>query len=91
MERHDTFIPPDETEVEPFATDIRISANFTVLAYAVCYPEFEDGTGIWHDPTFSVFMTFQAPEFWALILLIAGVGLVGVATILIKRRKDMRV
>jgi len=36
-------------------------------------------------------MTFQAPEFWALILLIAGVGLVGVATILIKRRKDMRV
>ena len=91
MERHDTFIPPDETEVEPFATDIRISANFTVLAYAVCYPEFEDGTGIWHDPTFSVFMTFQAPEFWALILLIAGIGLVGVATILIKRRKDMRV
>lgn len=91
MERHDTFIPPDETEVDPFATDIRVSINFTVLAYAVCYPEFEDGNGIWHDPTFSVFMTFQAPEFWALILLIAGVGLVGVATILIKRRKDMRV
>ena len=28
--------------------------------------------------------------FWALILLISGVGLVGVATILIKRRKDNR-
>ncbi len=92
MERHDTFIPPDETEVEPFATDVRISANFTVLAYAVCYPMFNGtGAGIWHDPTFSVFMTFQTPEFWALIVLIAGVGLVGVATILIKRRKDMRV
>ncbi len=91
MERHDTFVPPSETDVKPFATDIRININFTVVAYAVCYPEFEDGTGIWHDPTFSVFMTFQAPEFWALIVLIAGIGLVGVATILIKRRKDMRV
>jgi hypothetical protein len=91
MERHDTFIPPDETNVQPFATDIRVNINFTVVAYAVCYPKFEDGTGIWHDPTFSVYMVFQAPEFWALIVLIAGVGLVGVATILIKRRKDMRV
>ncbi|MFX1321754.1 MAG: hypothetical protein ACFFAQ_08920 [Promethearchaeota archaeon] len=91
MERHDTFVPPSETDVKPFATDIRLNINFTVVAYAVCYPEFEDGTGIWHDPTFSVFMTFQTPEFWALIVLIAGVGLVGVATILIKRRKDMRV
>lgn len=92
MERHDTFMPPDETEVDPFATDIRVRINFTVLAYAVCYPMFNGtGAGIWHDPTFSVYMVFQAPEFWALIVLIAGVGLVGVATILIKRRKDMRV
>ncbi len=91
MERHDTFVPPSETDVEPFATDIRVNISFTVVAYAICYPEFENGAGIWHDPTFSVFMTFQAPEFWALILLIAGVGLVGVATILIKRRKDMRI
>ncbi len=91
MERHDTFVPPSETDVKPFATDIRVNISFTVVAYAVCYPEFEDGTGIWHDPTFSVFMTFQTPEFWALIVLIAGIGLVGVATILIKRRKDMRV
>jgi hypothetical protein len=60
------------------------------MVYAVCFPEFDDGTGIWHDPTFSVFMVFEAKGFWALILLIAGVGLVGVATILIKRRKDMR-
>ena len=91
MERHDTFVPPSETDVKPFATDIRVNINFTVVAYAVCYPEFANGTGIWHDPTFSVFITFQTPEFWALIVLIAGIGLVGVATILIKRRKDMRV
>ena len=51
---------------------------------------FNNGSGIWHDPTFSVFMVFEATGFWALILLIAGVGLVGIATILIKRRKDMR-
>ncbi|MFX1409093.1 MAG: hypothetical protein ACFFA6_01975, partial [Promethearchaeota archaeon] len=90
MERHDTFVPPSETDVQPFATDIRVNINFTVVAYAVCYPKFENGNGIWHDPTFSVYMVFQSPEFWALIVLIAGVGLVGVATILIKRRKDIR-
>jgi len=90
MERHDTFTPPSETNVQPFSSDIRISANFTVLAYAVCYPKFEDGTGIWHDPTFSVYMVFESKGFWALILLIAGIGLVGVATVLIKRRKDSR-
>jgi hypothetical protein len=59
--------------------------------YAVCYPEFDGtGVGIWHDPTFSVYMVFESEGFWALIVLIAGVGLVGVATILIKRRKDSR-
>jgi LPXTG-motif cell wall-anchored protein len=35
-------------------------------------------------------MVFEATSFWALILLVAGVGLLGVATILIKRRKDSR-
>ena len=60
------------------------------MAYAVCFPAFEGGSGIWHDPTFSVFMVFEATGFWALILLVAGIGLLGVATILIKRRKDAR-
>jgi hypothetical protein len=90
MERHDTFMPPSESNIESFSSDIRVSANFTVLAYAVCYPEFEDGNGIWHDPTFSVYMVFESKGFWALIVLIAGVGLVGVATVLVKRRKDSR-
>ncbi len=90
MERHDTFLPPAETNIQPFASDIRISANFTILAYAVCYPEFEDGSGVWHDPVFSVYMVFESKAFWALIVLIAGIGLVGIATVLIKRRKDSR-
>jgi hypothetical protein len=90
VERHDTFVSSDTSEVLTFATDIRLNVSFNVMAYAVCYPAFNDGSGIWHDPTFSVYMVFEAPGFWALILLIAGVGLVGIATILIKRRKDAR-
>jgi hypothetical protein len=88
--RHDTFVAEDGDPVQTFATDIRVQAEFNVMVYAICYPEFEDGTGIWHDPTFSVYMVFESEGFWALIVLISGVGLVGVATVLIKRRKDRR-
>jgi hypothetical protein len=92
MDRHDTFTLEDETSAQTFASDIRVNTEFSVMIYAVCYPEFDGtGEGIWHDPTFSVFMVFQSEGFWALIVLIAGVGLVGVATILIKRRKDARI
>jgi len=89
-ERHDTFTIQGGQEVSTFASDIRVQTELSVMVYAVCYPQFEDGTGIWHDPTFSVYMVFESEGFWALIVLIAGVGLVGVATILIKRRKDQR-
>ncbi|MBY9010160.1 MAG: hypothetical protein KGD74_09880 [Candidatus Lokiarchaeota archaeon] len=77
-------------EVDTFAADIGLNITFSVMVYAVCFPMFEDGSGIWHDPVFSVFMVFEPTGFWALILLVAGVGLLGVATILIKRRKDSR-
>ncbi|MFW9895625.1 MAG: hypothetical protein ACFFD7_07465, partial [Candidatus Thorarchaeota archaeon] len=90
QERHDTVVAEGGNEVSTFASDIRVQTEFNVLVWAVCYPEFEDGTGIWHDPTFSVYMVFESEGFWALIVLIAGVGLVGVATVLIKRRKDRR-
>ncbi len=86
---HETF-EGTPGEVDTFAADIGLNISFSVMVYAVCFPMFNNGTGIWHDPTFSVFMVFEATGFWALILLVAGVGLVGVATILIKRRKDMR-
>jgi len=90
VEKHDTFTDSSGNKFKTFATDISLNVSFNVLAYAICYPAFEDGNGIWHDPTFSVYMIFEAKGFWALILLIAGVGFVGIATILIKRRKDAR-
>ncbi|MFX0001468.1 MAG: hypothetical protein ACFE9Q_10405 [Candidatus Hodarchaeota archaeon] len=91
MDRHDTFTLGDESTSQTFASEIRIKTEFNVLVYAVCYPEFDgSGQGVWHDPTFSIYMVFEGEGFWALIVLIAGVGLVGVATILIKRRKDQR-
>jgi hypothetical protein len=91
MDRHDT-VYTEEGPAESFASNISVSIEFNVLLYAICYPEFNGtGVGIWHDPTFSVYLIFESKEFWALVVLIAGVGLVGVATILIKRRKDMRV
>ena len=91
MERHDTFELGDGTESKTFASDISITTEFNVMVYAVCFPEFNGtGQGIWHDPTFSVYMVFEGESFWAIVVLIAGVGLVGVATILIKRRKDRR-
>ncbi|MFX1488860.1 MAG: hypothetical protein ACFFBI_06920 [Promethearchaeota archaeon] len=89
-ERHDTYIIAGGDEVSTYSTDIRVQIEFNVTIWAVCYPEFENGCGIWHDPTFSVYMIFESEGFWALIVLIAGVGLVGVATVLIKRRKDSR-
>ncbi len=89
-ERHDTVVAAGGTEVGTYSSEIRVQAEFSVLVWAVSYPQFENGTGIWHDPTFSVYMVFESEEFWAIIVLIAGVGLVGVATVLIKRRKDRR-
>jgi hypothetical protein len=90
VQRHDTFQDETGQHFTTFATDIQLNVSFNVMAYAVCFPMFNNGNGIWHDPTFSVYMVFEAQSFWALILLIAGVGLVGIATILIKRRKDAR-
>ena len=82
----------DDTK-DDYATDTEIEATWNIMLYAVCYPDFNGtGMGIWHDPTFSMYMVFtpEEPEFWALILLIAGIGLAGVATVLIKRRKDSK-
>jgi len=87
---HETFVPSNNEDYQRFSADIGLNISFNVVFYAVTFPEFNGGNGIWHDPTFSVYMVFEAQGFWALILLIAGVGLVGVGTILIKRRKDAR-
>ncbi|MFX1392367.1 MAG: hypothetical protein ACFFAH_02230 [Promethearchaeota archaeon] len=86
----------EETTEDDFSSDYDsvIEAQWNILLYAVCYPGFNGtGKGIWHDPTFSVYMVFtpETTEFWAVILLISGISLVGIATILIKRRKDKRI
>ncbi|MGV9197562.1 MAG: hypothetical protein ACOC4M_01825 [Promethearchaeia archaeon] len=92
QESRQIYTGDNETTSDDFASDVRVSAEFQVLLYAVCYPDFDGtGMGIWHDPTFSVYMVFEATGFWALILLVAGIGLVGVATIFIKKRKDARI
>jgi hypothetical protein len=93
QEARQSFEGDNETTSDDFAADISLTAEFQVLVYAVCYPDFSEntGSGIWHDPTFSVYMVFEATGFWALILLVAGIGLVGVATIFIKKRKDARI
>ncbi|MGV9170957.1 MAG: hypothetical protein ACOC35_00125 [Promethearchaeia archaeon] len=92
QESRQIYTGDNETTSDDFASDVRVSAEFQVLLYAVCYPDFNGtGMGIWHDPTFSVYMVFEATGFWALILLVAGIGLVGVATIFIKKRKDARI
>ncbi|MFX1574131.1 MAG: hypothetical protein ACFFB0_15410 [Promethearchaeota archaeon] len=90
MEQHDEYKIQGGQTVGTYSSDIMVQAEFNVLVWAVCYPQFEDGSGIWHDPSFSVFMISGSEGFWALIVLIAGIGLVGVATILIKRKKDGR-
>lgn len=81
----------EDTYDDDFTSDIAAEADYNVMMYAVSYPDFDgSGKGIWHDPTFSVYMVFT-PDLGimvALILLVGGVGLVGLATILITRKKN---
>jgi uncharacterized membrane-anchored protein YitT (DUF2179 family) len=84
----------EDTAEEDFSSDLSVAVTWDFMFYAVCYPEFNGtGMGIWHDPTFSVYIVFtpETTGFWALILLIAGVSLAGVACIVIKRWKDKKI
>jgi len=90
-DKHKTEYGDTETSEDDFSADISLKLDINFMYYGVCYPNWKgSGAGIWHDPTFTVYMVFTPTNagFWALILLIAGVGLVGIATILIKRKKD---
>lgn len=89
-ESHTTELGDEDTLSDDFTSDVNAEADHSVMLYAVCYPDFDgSGNGIWHDPTFSVYMAFTGSTvFWALILLVGGVGFVGIATILITRRKN---
>jgi len=86
---HRSYDVGSTEEYDPYAADVNLTLSYNVLGYAVSYPQFNGGTnGIWHDPTFNVFMVFEPTAFWALILLVGGVSILGVATVLIKRKKD---
>ncbi|MHA1729544.1 MAG: hypothetical protein ACTSWY_12575 [Promethearchaeota archaeon] len=66
-----------------------VNLESSVMIYAVNYPTWKgSGDQIWHDPTFSVFMTWDNPGFWAVILVIGGVTLVAVAALMITKRKN---
>lgn len=66
-----------------------LNIEASVVIYAVSYPEFNgDGYQIIHDPTFSIFMTWENPGFWAVILVIGTVTLVAVAAIMITKKKN---
>ena len=90
VDTHDSYTLAGGGEVSTFTRDIGITTEFNVMVYAVSYPEFEGGSKILHDPTFSVYMVFESEGFWAIVVLVAGIALVGIATVLIKRRKDGR-
>ena len=78
---------------DDFSPEFSFNISNNVIFYAICYSNFSDynGPGIWHDPTFYVYMVFtrESPSFWPILLVIMGVGLAGIATVVIivlKRR-----
>lgn len=71
-----------------------VNVDLSLLMYAVSYDTFgQDGTGytsgdeIVHDPTFSIFITKEISIPWAVILVVGGVGMVGIAAFLLNKKK----
>jgi hypothetical protein len=66
-----------------------LTVEFSTLIYAVAYPSFQStGQKIEHDPTFTIFIEFDNPMFWAVILVFGSVILVGVAAVMITKKKE---
>jgi len=66
-----------------------LSISVSVIIYAVSYPTFDtSGAEIVHDPTFSIYITFDNPGVLAIILVVGVVALVGIASILITKKKN---
>ncbi|TFF85056.1 MAG: hypothetical protein EU551_04675 [Promethearchaeota archaeon] len=93
MERRDTFNQTSYSSSQVYVSEISLEIDFQVMAYAVCYPEFDgSGAAIIHDPTFNVFMIFPgAPTFEAVILLSALIAPFGIATVIITLLKRRRI
>lgn len=83
-----THIRKNDT-TQSFTSEAFIQTEFNVMLYSVNYPMFNGtGEGLFHDPVFSVFMTWEAQSIISIVLLLGGITLIGVATILITRRKN---
>lgn len=79
----------EETPSASFTSEAFIQTEFNVMLYSVNYPMFNGtGEGLFHDPVFSVYMTWEAQSIISIVLLLGGITLIGVATILITRRKN---
>jgi len=66
-----------------------LNVQFSVLLYAVAYPDFNsNGNEIVHDPTFSIYIEFENPGVWAVLLVIGVVSLVGIAAMMITKKKN---
>jgi len=93
MARRDTYNDTSYSSTQTYVSEISLEIDFQVMAYAVCYPQF-NGTGeaIIHDPTFNVYMVFPgAPTFEAVILLTALLAPFGIATVIITLLKRRRI
>ncbi|MFX1281950.1 MAG: hypothetical protein ACFFA3_21555 [Promethearchaeota archaeon] len=82
-----------DTIKDDFSPEFSNNITNNVMFYANCYSNFSDynAAGIWHDPTFFIYMVFirESTSFWPILLLTMGVGLAGITTIIIiilKRR-----
>jgi hypothetical protein len=72
---------------DDFSPDFSYNMSNNVLYYAICYSNFSDhnGAGIWNDPTFHIYMVFlrESTSFWPILLVIMGIGITGIATVII--------
>jgi hypothetical protein len=69
--------------------NVTLDVEFSVLLYAVAYPTFNgSGDEMIHDPTFSIFIKIENPGVMAILLVVGVVSLVGIAAILITKKKN---
>ena len=87
----ETYVQEDNSTGRVNST---VNVDLSLLIYAVSYDTFgQDGSGytsgdeIVHDPTFSIFITREISVPWAVILVVAGVGMVGIAAYVINKKK----
>lgn len=74
-----------------YTVDAFAQADVSAMWYGINYYTL-DGTGerILHDPTFSVYMTFPERSVIAVVVIFLIVGFVGIAAVLITKRKNER-